>query len=279
VTALLADLHGLLAADVALAAPVLARLTGSIVVTQGGECGRKSTPWVARFSPDVGAALAELPLGRGGPAQEVWQYADQYRDKTGKEVEVLIGEVPQYEALAPRFKELHDRGASIRSIAAAHGMTLHYVSQIIRFAETGERPKRSERPGTGKRRPPGRSYKEIAALVAELRDLENLTSGQIVRELKSRDIDVSESTVLRAYDHAHHEAIRKAVEAGEAPDRSRFRLLEQRRQAQIEELLREGVKSVAQVAKEFGCSRGKVYRIRKELSGTAGDEVNGLTGS
>ncbi len=277
--ALLADLHGLLAADVALAAPVLARLTGPIVVTQGEECGRKSTPWVARFSPDVGAALTELPLGRGGPAQEALQYVDRHREKTGNEVTVLIGEVPKYEGLAPRFKELRDRGASIHSIATAHGMTHHYVSQIIRFAETGERPKGNERPGTGKRKPPGPSYKEIAALVTELRDLENLTTLEILEELKRRGIEVSESTVLRAYGYAHREAIMKTIEAGAVPDRRRFRLLEQRQQAQIEGLLREGVKSVAQVAKEVGCSKGKVYRIRKELLGTAGDSVNGHTPS
>jgi hypothetical protein len=38
-------------------------------------------------------------------------------------IEVFIDKVPKYESLAPKFKQMHDNGASIQTIAAAHQMS------------------------------------------------------------------------------------------------------------------------------------------------------------
>ena len=51
-----------------------------------------------------------------------------------------IENVPKYEQLAPKFKDLHDKGASIQTNAAAHGLCWDQGKMILRFAATGERP-------------------------------------------------------------------------------------------------------------------------------------------
>ncbi len=68
-------------------------------------------------------------------------------------VEIALEKVPKYELLAPRFKQLRASGASVESIASAHGMCRAYAEQILKFAETGERPqwKSGKRTGTGNR--------------------------------------------------------------------------------------------------------------------------------
>jgi hypothetical protein len=58
-----------------------------------------------------------------------------------KSVEVVIEDVPKYEQLAPKFKQLHENGASIRTIASAHGICWSYAKEILDFAKTGIRPR------------------------------------------------------------------------------------------------------------------------------------------
>lgn len=56
--------------------------------------------------------------------------------------EIIIDQIPKYELLAPTFKELHDKGNSIQDLAAAYEMPPSQVAKILRYAETGQRPRK-----------------------------------------------------------------------------------------------------------------------------------------
>lgn len=70
--------------------------------------------------------------------------------------------IPQYERLGPEFKRLYEGGASVNTIAAAHGMPWKQAKEILHFALTGERPKWKNHARTGTRKRDVPKYVQIA---------------------------------------------------------------------------------------------------------------------
>ncbi|MDB5349272.1 MAG: recombinase family protein [Planctomycetota bacterium] len=73
VVAMVADLHNLLAQDVAVAAPLLRELTGPVVVDQVIERGQARPSWIARFSINLVPVVAKLTASRHCPTSPTWE--------------------------------------------------------------------------------------------------------------------------------------------------------------------------------------------------------------
>jgi len=250
----LPDLRELLNQDIPVAAEAIRTLTGPIKIRQEKVPGKPGARWFATFSPDLIALLRQTAREKCYP--DAPSLAAISAD--GQTVEVVIEKIPAYERLAPVFKELQKDGASIQSIAAAHGKCWQYVKDVLHFADTGERPKWKKGKKTGKGAKPDK-YTKIAREVAYLRDKKKMSFKRIAAKL-----GVAGSTVRRAYDHAHREDIRAAVERGDTPRRGRYSHLGEDKYRKIREMLREG-KTPAEVAVTVRCSAGTVSRERRRM--------------
>jgi hypothetical protein len=180
-------------------------------------------------------------------------------------VEVVIDKVPKYEQLAPKFKQMRDSGASVQSIASAHGMSWQYAAEILRFAETGERPEWKKSKATGNGGNPAK-YLQISKEVSYLRDKKKMSIVQIAAKL-----GVSRGTVCRAYDHEHPQAAREAAERGERPCRGRYSHLGEDVYEEIRKLLRAGIKP-AEIAAKVGCGASTVNRERRRMRAESGED-------
>ena len=257
----LPDLRELLNQEVAMAAETVRSLTGPIKIRQEKIPGKPGARWIAAFSPSLVALLQQVAWQKGYPDEKSLAALPQ----DPHTVEVVIEKVPKYERLAPVFKKMRDNGASVQSIAAAHGMSWQYASEILHFADTGERPKwkPGKRTGTGAR---SAKYLEISKEVSYLRDQKKMSFRRIAAKL-----GVSESTVRRAYDHEHPEAARKAAERGETPCRGRYSHLGEDVYEEIRKLLRAGIKP-AEITAKVGCGASTVYRERRRMRAETGED-------
>lgn len=200
-----------------MAAGAIRTLTGPIKIRQEPIPGQKvGSRWIATFSPDLLRLLRQLAHDKDYPDSVVLANAELPEPET---VEVGIEKVFKYEQIAPEFKQMRDNGASVQSIASAHGMSWDYANEILHFAETGERPKWKKGKGTGNGAKPTK-YIEISKEVAYLRDKKNMAFKKIAAKL-----GVGDNTVRRAYDHEHQDDIREAVKRGDKPNRGRYRHL------------------------------------------------------
>jgi site-specific DNA recombinase len=262
VNAYLADIQELLSQEITVAAEAIRTLTGSIKIRQEPISGKtRGARWIATFSPDLLRVLRFVARENSDSSLVAIDHGEE-----PQVVEVPIEKVPAYEKLAPEFKRLRAKGASIQSIASAHGMSWQYAAEIIHFAETGERPKWrvGTITGTGPAKPP--KYPEIAQEVAHLRDQKKMSFLRIAEKLV-----VSESTVRRAYDLARPEIVREAAERGEIPRRGRYSHLGEDKYQMIRQLLGAGEKPVA-IAASVGCGTRTVYRIWRQMRGRGGGD-------
>jgi DNA invertase Pin-like site-specific DNA recombinase len=247
----LASFRETLNQEIPAAAEAIRALTGPIKIRQEPAPGRKQgNRWIATFSPDLFGVLRYMAQSKGDSAA---LRADG--DGQPATIEVPLEKIPKYELLAPLFKQLHDNGASVLSIAASHGMSWQYADEIIRFANTGERPqwKSGKKGGTGGK---PRRYIEISSEVVALRDKKKLTFARIAEDLK-----VGESTVRRAYDHGRPEVARRAAESGGRLDRGRRSHIDDDKLKEIRKLIRTG-KNNNQIAEKVGCGASSVRRVR-----------------
>jgi DNA invertase Pin-like site-specific DNA recombinase len=272
VEAMLQDLHGLLTEDVALSAPILAKLTGPIEVRDGETSGRKIKPWIARFRPNIAAFIAEAGQRVDQENQTAWQFVAQQPEQSSDFVEIVIDEVPQYELLAPEFQKLRDQGNGTDTIASAYGLTWSRVAEILHFADTGERPKTKPKKDSSKPsrpRAPQGSYKLVAPLVAQMRDEKEMEFEEIKPELKKLGWDVGMPTIRRAYDFSHREEFLEAVAQGRKPNRGRRSGIGYEKQEQIKQLLLEDRLEVKQIANHVGCGVSTVRRTQKRMKAQA----------
>jgi hypothetical protein len=205
----LADFRTSLNQGIAAAAEAIRTLTGAIKIRQERVPGRNlGARWIASFSPDLFRALGQVDA-------DVRSAQLACRDKlTTTANEVVIDKIHKYEKLAPVFKELREKGASIQTIATAHGMSWQYAKEILKFADTGERPKWKSRKKCRKGGRQQIKFTEIAAEVAKLRDKQNRPFSEIATRLNA-----SENTVRRAYDHARPDQRLAALDGHNARSR------------------------------------------------------------
>lgn len=250
--------------DIPVAAAALRKITGPIKVRQEVIPGRKKgARWIAKFSPNLLQALNSIADGKLKLPS-----ASDLSSTDAPVLEIAIEKVPKYELLAPLFKQLRDGGASVESIAAAHGMCRDYAEKILKFAETGERPKwpsAGKRRGSKTGRNTRRKFSTIAPQVVAMRDQQKLSFKRIAEALGA-----GESTVRRAYDLAHPELSREAAESGKTPKRGSYSHLGNDVFNHIRKLLQAGNKP-SEVAKKVGCGKSTVYRVKQQLARLRGD--------
>lgn len=250
----LRDLRGVLEQEIPVAAEALRQLTGPITIRHEPIAGKKNRArWIATFSPDLVRLLQHVTSE--GP-QAAQPFVSQISNET---VEVVIQNVAKYEQLAPKFKLLRDDGASPAAIAASHGMTRKSVHDILRFADTGERPiwKSGRKTGNGGN---ATRYKSIATEVVQLRDEKRMSFSAIAKQL-----EVSTGTVQRAYDFGSPEAARTAMKDGKRVSRGTYTRLGDEKFKRICELLDAGI-STDQVANKVGCGVSTIYRAKKAMA-------------
>ena len=255
------ELYVTLDAEIPMAAAAIRVLTGRVTIRQEPIEGRKrGASWIATFNPDLFRFL--LNVAKDDPSVSFPTTGACLETET---IEVPIEKVPAYELLAPEFKRQRDNGASVQSIAAAHGMCWQYTNEILRFADTGERPKwkAGKRTGTGV----VKKFVQIAEQVANLRETKKMSFARIARELL-----VGEGTVRRAYDHARPAAVQKAAQAGEAPRRGRYSHLGEEVHQTIRMMLKEEIKAKV-IAAEIGCCTGTVQNVKKQMKNESGDNT------
>ena len=255
------DLRELLNGEVAMVAEVIRSLTGAIEIRQEETPGKRGARWIATFSADVVALLRRVAREKDYPDARSLTAAPA----DPQPVDVVIEKVPKYERLAPVFKRMRDNGASVQSVAAAHGMSWRDASEILHFAETGERPKWRAGNATGTGVKPAK-YFQISKEVSYLRDKKKRSFPQIAARLC-----VSVSTARRAYDHEHRQAIREAAERGETPCRGQYSHLGEDAYEEIRNLLRAGSKP-SEIAAKVGCGASTVYRERRRMRAETGED-------
>lgn len=178
------------------------------------------------------------------------------------DVSAVIEEVPRYEQLAPIFKEMHDNGASIQSIASAHGLCWDQANTILHFAETGERPKW---PTKQKRSPTDRNFtrEKYESLCPEV--VKRRASGESFAKI-AVELRVCESTVRRAWDHAHQDQLKGAAMSGTTPDRGRYRHISDTTICEVQSLLKEGKLTIREIARTTGLSQSTVRRHKHRMT-------------
>jgi DNA invertase Pin-like site-specific DNA recombinase len=257
----LADLRGSLGRDVAAAAEAIRQLTGPIMIRQDPISGkRRGGRWIATFSPTLVRLLQRLK-GNNFTVDALAQVDEP------QPVEIVIDKSPKYETLAPKFRELKKKGASIESIASAHKMSYGYAEAILHFGMTGERPvwKRGKKTGSGAG---AAKYLHIKEQVVQLRD-----KKRSIKKI-AKELNVSEQTVRRAYDDARPEAVKEAAENGERPRRGSYSHLGEDKLQEIRTRLAAGEKPPA-VAKQVGCGSSTVYRIKDQMKQEPGGAAGG----
>jgi len=266
---LLQDLRGLLNQDVAHAAPILGELTGPVVVRQRREPGKARTIWFAEFTVNLVPVVAKLAAGQNCPTAGVWEYLNTRRWTIHQRATAMIRHVPQYELLGEQFKKLHEGGASVQSIAAAHGMPWKQANEILQYGLTGKRPAWKNHHRTGARKEQDPLYVQIASEVASLRDNQQLSWPKMIAHFAAKRIKVGENTLRRAYDRAHPEIARAAADSGQTPKRDRYSHIAVRER--FRKLLQEGRLNHTEIARLVGCSLQTVGRERAEMHGGKGE--------
>jgi len=261
-TVYLTDLRGVLNEEVPLAAEAIRTLSGPIKIHQEKVSGTPGARWIATFTPDLISLLRKLASKNAYPDGPTLAAVPS----NARSVSIAIEKVPKYARLAPLFKQLSDNGASVQSIANLHGMSWEYADQIIKFAETGERPKWGSGKGGGKGKANRLIYKDIAPEVVRMRNVEEKPFEEIADIL-----NVGIATVFRAYDFGCPDAVREAVEAGKMPRRGKSTRLGKQKHDQIRALLQDGKKD-AEIATTVGCGKSTVGRVRRAMEAEAEGE-------
>lgn len=259
----LADLRDVLNQEIPQAADAIRKLTGPISITQETIPGKKfGARWIATFSPNLLALLRQIAGEKDYPDSITLEYLRNGNWTIPIEVSAVIEEVPKYENLAPKFKELHDSGVSVHEIAYRHKLSWQVTLEIINFAITGMRP-RWYLTDDPVRFAGWKHYKELAPLVAELHDVRKLDWGKIVARVQQQTgKQISVIAALRAYEWAHRRIYRESAGCIQ----KKVRLGEDMYQ-QFKELVSQGITNGAELARRIGCTRSTTNRWKKQLQG------------
>lgn len=244
------------------AAEVIRAVTGPITVTQEPSRGpRRGARWFAQFRPNVLSLLADTAKKANSPVLVTLEYLKCRIWRMPDVACVTIDEAAAYKSAWPEIEALKAKGLSASVIAAHLGISTRLIGKAKKFAATGDQPKSNATTGSSRPQKPRSklNYREISAEVAWLHDVEGKPFKWIAEYL-----DVSTVMVTKAYDFAHPELIREAVESGGAPRRANNSPLGKAKKDRIHEMIRNGARSRDIVA-ETGCSWNTVARERMRL--------------
>lgn len=204
---------------------------------------------------------------RQPPAESLEECEQEYLHDRGwtieQSAEVRIEKIPEYEKLAPEMLALYEKSNCVQTVASAYGIAWDRTKEILEFAKTGKRPKwkAGRRTGNGVRA----DYERIAPIVVELRDSEKLPWSKIQTRLANvNGVQVSITTIRRAYDYFHQDEVLQAANRGLKPDRGRSRQISNDSLVCVHTWLRIGV-PIGEVAERAGCSISTVRREKKAL--------------
>lgn len=260
--AYLPELRAILNQEIPQAAEALRQLTGPISIRQEPIAGKKhGARWIASFSPDLLALLRQVALEKDYPDSITLEFLSHGIWIVPSEVSVVIEEVPKYERLATGFREMHEKGTSVQTIAAAHGMCWDQVKMILHFAQTGERPKwpskKKSTQGNGGNK---EKYLTYCNEVTERR-----ARGESFASI-ARELGVSEHTVRRAWDHTHRESILQAAQSSATPARGNYRHIDADKLEMAQSLLRKGKRTIREIATQTGVSESTVRREKHRMA-------------
>ncbi len=78
-------------------------------------------------------------------------------------------------------------------------------------------------------------------------------------------MNLKQATILRAYDYAHPEPVRDAVENGQHTNRGRFSFLGEPVHREVRDLLKKGF-TTKEIAERAGCSENTVRRELEKIN-------------
>ncbi len=254
-------LRAILNQEIPVAAEAIRRLTGPISIRQEAIPGKKrGARWIATFSPDLLALLRHVTHEKDCPDSVTLEFLSHGIWTIPVEMSAVIEEVPKYERLAPEFKEMRDKGASIQSIASAHCLCWDQVKMILRFADTGERPKwpsKENRKGL----PAIREKYLTHCLEVVKRRADGESFAKIANEL-----GISEATVRRAWDHAHADRLQQAAASGASINRGSYRHLHADKVRAVRSLLKKGQLTIREIACRTEVSQSTVRREQLRMA-------------
>ena len=131
VAGMLDDLRGLLNEDVAVAAPLLAQLTGPIRVMQGEKDHRKWTPWAAEFTINAVPVLLELARRRNCPTTQALEHLYHRGWTMPQDVKLTLEYRPVSERIVPMAKGLAAKGHTIDMISHISGTAWEDVQAAL----------------------------------------------------------------------------------------------------------------------------------------------------
>ncbi|MDB5344993.1 MAG: hypothetical protein JWP89_3370 [Schlesneria sp.] len=260
----LPELRAILDQEIPVAAEAIRKLTGPISIRQEPIPGKThGARWIATFSPDLLAFLRHVTRGKDYPDSITLEFLCHGIWTIPKnEVETIIEQIPRYEELAQKFRELRNKGASVQSIAAAHGLCWDQAKMVLHFAETGERPKwpkKQKKIATTRQQVNREKYKSICAEVKHRRAKQE-TFTKIAQELNA-----CESTVRRAWDHVHLNQVKDAVAIGATPDRGKSPKIPEAKICELHDLLKGDKLSVREMVSRTGLSQSTVRREKQRI--------------
>ena len=256
------DMRAVLDQEVPQAAEAIRQLTGPIEIRQQKIEGKRGARWIASFSPNLPELLRHVSHQNAYPDSVTLEYLCHANWTTSPSVEFPIDRIPKYEELAPKFREMREAGKTIREIASAHHVSWQVAYETIEFARTGQRPcwYTADDPI---RYLGWEHYEEIAPLVAELRDQNELDWPEIVEQVREHTGHaVSTGTALRAYEYAHRRETRQSAGIG---TKFRPRCGTDKFQ-QFRELVKQGITNGSELARRVGISRNTANRWKKRVN-------------
>lgn len=263
------ELRAILNQQIPQAAEAIRRLTGSISIRQEAIPGKKhGARWFASFSPDLLALSRHVTQGKDCPDSITLEFLCHGNWIMPRTVTVSVENVPKYEQLAPKFKEMRESGRSVQEIAFRHKIAWQVAWEVIQFAETGERPT-WQLPESSPNYAGWEHFAEVAPLIADLRDRNGKNWQKIVFDVaRKTGHRISIATAVRAYEHAHRLEFR--VESGISTE---FRPRSgKEKMAEFQKLFDSGITNGAELARRVGISRNSANRWKKRFA-------NGPTGS
>lgn len=257
----IADMRGLLNLEIPEAAEAIRQLTGPIEIRQKKIEGKRGARWIATLTPNLSGLMRFVSQQKGYPDSITLEYLCHANWITPTEIHIPIEKIPAYEELAPKFKELHDNGASIHEIASKHKFGWHVALEVLNFTHTGVRPQWYINPDSV-RFAGWDYYMEIAPIIAELRDQAGMDWPVVVEEVQQRTgHQISTVTALRAYEYAHRRMIRQTAGIG-----TEFKpRLDQGKFDHFKKLYSEGITNGAELARRLEISRNTANRWKKVL--------------
>lgn len=261
----LADFAALLNQEVPAAAEALRELTGPIVIREEKLPGRKrGARLIATFQPDAVRFLRYLARNQNYPDCVTLEFLCHANWIMSESVEVPVEHVTQYQLLGVKFAELYRGGASVQSIADAHGMPWKQAKEILDFGLTGKRPRWTNNARATDAKNSQAKYRVIQEDVVRLRDIGLCSWPAIKLWLKeNRNIDASDNTIRRSYSEYHKDKIHEDVVNGKASKLGRSRRIPPEKIALIHKLLAEGQLKPGEIARQAGVGTSTVRRERE----------------